>query len=97
MNQDGPRILDREDERRQLIEELIVQEGPDWAEQHKPGSFGCHELLDRTAFAADLLERYVLAHPACLGNEDWHRLAEQAADALQELYQRVGEAHLSAQ
>ena len=72
-------------------------EGPDWAEQHKPGSFGCHELLDRTALAVDLLERYVLSHRACVQNPDWYRLAEKAADALHELYQQVGEAHLSAQ
>jgi hypothetical protein len=96
MNQEIPKVLDRENVRRQLIEELIADEGPDWAEQHKPGSFDCHELLDRTALTADLVERYVLSHPACVVNEDWYRLAEQASDALHELYQRVGEAHLSA-
>src|SRR5438094_249059 len=94
MNQDAPKVLDRQDERRELIEDLIADQGPGWAEQYKPGSFGCHELLDRTALAADLVERYVLSHPACVGNEEWFQLAEQAADALHELYQRVGAAHL---
>ncbi len=89
--------IDREDERRQCVEDLIADEGPDWEKLHQPGSFGCHELLDRTALVADLMERYVLSHPACVQNAEWHSLAGQAADALHELYQRVGKAHLSAQ
>jgi hypothetical protein len=83
--------------REKIIGDLSAVDRPGWAEQHKPGSFGCHELLDRTALAADLVERYVLTHPACVRNPDWHRLAEKAADALHELYQQVGAAHASAQ
>ncbi len=88
------KVLDMEQERQQLIEELIADYGPHWVEQYKLGSFGCHELLDRTALVADTVERYVLAHPACVQNKDWFALAEQAVTALRELYQRVGEAHL---
>jgi hypothetical protein len=83
-----------EQERQQLIDELIADYGPDWAEQYKPGSFGCHELLDRTALVADNVERYVLTHPSCVQNRDWFVLAEQAVAALQELYQRIGQEHL---
>src|SRR5688572_13773353 len=82
--------------RQQRIDELTADHGPDWAEDQQPGSFGCHELLDRTALVMDLAERSLLEHPACIANEDWYRLAEQAVDALNELYQRVGKEHLTA-
>lgn len=86
--------LDLEQERQQLVGELLADHGPHWTEQCKPGSFGCHELLDRTSLVADLVEQYVLSHPACVQNRDWFALAEQAVAALRELYQRIGEEHL---
>ncbi|MCS6925523.1 MAG: hypothetical protein NZ578_06435 [Candidatus Binatia bacterium] len=87
-------VLDREQERQHLAEELLADHGPHWKEQYKPGSFGCHELLDRTSLVADLVEQRVLSHPACVQNPDWFALAEQAVSALRELYQQVGAAHL---
>lgn len=87
-------LPDTEQERQQRIAELTAGQGPEWFEQNKPGSAGCHELLDRTSIAADLVEQYVLAHPACVQNSDWFTLAEQAVTALRELYQRVGAEHL---
>jgi hypothetical protein len=86
--------LDTEHERQQLIDALKADHGPHWAEQYKPGSFGCHELLDRTALVADTVEQYVLTHPACVQQREWFALATQAVTALRELYQRIGEAHL---
>jgi hypothetical protein len=56
-------------------------------------SAGCHELLDRTALVSDLLERHLLSHPACVARPEWYLLAERAAAALRELYQRVGAEH----
>ena len=50
--------------------------------------------MDRTALAADVVERYVRTHPACVQNQEWFALAEQAVAALQELYQRISAAHL---
>ncbi len=94
----GPRAAktpDTEHERQQQVDEMTAEHGLDWTQQYKPGSFGCHELLDRVSLAADIVERHVLSHPACIQNRDWYALAEKAADALQELYQRVGEAHLN--
>ena len=44
--------------------------------------------------AAELVERSVLSHPSCVQNPAWFELAEQAATALQTLYQQVGAAHL---
>lgn len=62
-------------------------------EEYRPGSFGCHELLDRSAMIAGLVEEQIQNHPACVANAEWYGLAERAAAALRELYQRVGAAH----
>ena len=87
---------DTERERQELVDELATDLGAGGAEQYQPGSFGCHELLDRTALAADFVERHVLSQPACVLNAEWYELADQAVSALRELYQRVGAAHLDA-
>jgi hypothetical protein len=94
MGKHASKVPDAEHERQQLLDELAADYGPHWAEQYEAGSFGCHELLDRTALVADMVERYVRTHPACVQNREWFALAEQAAAALQELYQRVGATHL---
>lgn len=86
--------MDIEQERARLIDEFITSDGPQWAEKHAPGSFGCHELLDRTAIAADLVDQHIRCHPACVQNKEWFALAEKAATALAELYQRIGSLHL---
>jgi len=83
-----------ERDRLERIEAMIVEYGPGWSESYKPGSFGCHELLDRASLAADLVERSILSHPACVQNPEWFALAERAAAALQDLYQKVGQEHL---
>jgi hypothetical protein len=62
-------------------------------EAFKPGTFGCHELLDRTSLVADMIERFVLSHPACAQNPNWYALAEQATACLRDLYQRIGAEH----
>jgi hypothetical protein len=84
-----------ETERRQHIAEMAADAGEDWAKEYAPGSPGCHELLDRAALAADIVERHVVAHPACVANPEWYALAERAAAALRDLYQSVGKSHLS--
>lgn len=89
--------LELREERKQLIKELIADHGPDWETQYRPGSLGCHELLDRTSLLVDTVDRFVLSHPACVRNEEWFVLACEAVRILNELYQRVGEAHLSAE
>jgi len=78
---------DNEQLRNQQIEELVVESGPDWADRFKPGSFGCHELLDRSLIAAEFVEETVLTHPACIQNQEWYALANKATMALHELYQ----------
>jgi hypothetical protein len=86
---------DAEAERLRLANELASDTGPGWAEGFRPGTPGCHELMDRAAVLSDMLERHLLTHPACVAEPEWFALAEQAASALRELYQRIGEAHLA--
>ena len=87
-----PNEADRGRER--LAKELASDSGAGWADAYRPGSPGCHELLDRTALLSDMLERHLLGHPACVANPGWYALAERAAAALRELYQQVGAEHL---
>lgn len=84
---------DVENDRRQLLGEMDAEYGPEWSQLNAPGSFGCHELLDRTNLIGDLVEESVLNHPACIGNPEWFALASQAVEALRELYQTIGEDH----
>jgi hypothetical protein len=83
-----------EEDRQRQARELTEDSGPDWAKEFQPGSAGCHELLDRTALLAEMLERHILSHPACIARSEWYLLAEQAASALRLLYQQVGAEHL---
>lgn len=90
-----PQIEDNvEATRRRRIEDLASEAGPGWSDGFEPGSTGCHELLDRASIVADMIERCLLDHPACLTNPEWYRLAEQASAAVQRLYQLIGETHL---
>jgi hypothetical protein len=93
MNTKAIESCETEQERQQAVQELVAEQGPNWLEAFKPGSFGCHELLDRTSLAADIIERFVLSHPACAQNPSWYALAEQATACLRELYQRIGAEH----
>ncbi|MDO8672760.1 MAG: hypothetical protein Q7O66_15215 [Dehalococcoidia bacterium] len=94
MDKHTPERSDAEQLRQELIDEITADHGAHWAKQYPPGSFGCHELLDRTALIADLVDRHVLSHPACVQNKEWFALAEQALAALLELYQRIGAVHI---
>jgi hypothetical protein len=86
---------DVEQDRLAQANEFAAESGEGWMDTNRPGTFGCHELLDRTALIADMLERHVLAHPACVANPGWYQLAEQSAAAIRELYQQVGAEHLA--
>lgn len=68
---------------------------PGWESQYGPGSFGCHELLDRVHLLGDMVEGQVLNHPACALHPEWYQLACKATETLRELYQVVGERHLA--
>jgi len=78
--------------RQEYLEEFKADGEP--AEQAVPGTYGCHELLDRTAMLMTNVERYILEHPACVNNKEWFAMAYQAVDLLNELYQKIGAEHL---
>jgi hypothetical protein len=86
MSKRASKMSDTEEFRQQLL----ADHGPNLDEQYSIGSFGCHELLDRTFLVANMVDNYVLTHPACVQNQEWFALAEQALDALMDLYQRIG-------
>jgi hypothetical protein len=88
-------IPEQQQERQARVDELVAEHGAPWLDTFRPGSFGCHELLDRTMVAAGMVDQYVLSHPACVRDPEWFALARQASAALAELYQRVGAIHLS--
>lgn len=83
-----------EQERQRQAEALASDNGPNWMENYRPGTFGCHELLDRAAQFSAWLENDLLNHPACVANPEWYALAEQAAESVRRLYQRVGAEHV---
>jgi hypothetical protein len=83
-----------EADRLERLGDLAEGSGADWAGAFRPGSFGCHELLDRTAMIAGIVERQILDHPSCVLDPEWYALADRALAALNELYRRVGDAHV---
>ncbi len=85
---------DLENQRQQGVQEYESQTAPAALEDFRPGTFGCHELLDRTSLLADQVECAILSHPSCLQNREWYQLASEASAALRELYQRIGSKHL---
>ncbi len=87
-------VSDMIQERRQLLEQIAEDHGLEWRQLFAPGTSGCHELLDRVSLMAGMLERDILVHPACVRDEKWFGLASSAVDALQDLYQRIGELHV---
>lgn len=60
----------------------------------KPGSFGCHEILDRTLLAQEIVDEYILNHPSIEYKKKWVKLAEKASNALAALYQDIGKEHM---
>jgi hypothetical protein len=85
-----------EQARRLRIDELRGESGEKWLDDFRPGSAGCHELLDRSHLVADMVEQFLCDHPACAQDPEWFRLATQAAESLHELYQQVGAAMATA-
>ncbi|MDK1489401.1 hypothetical protein QN219_04935 [Sinorhizobium sp. 7-81] len=63
-------------------------------EKFAPGTHGCHEALHVASMLGDFVDERLCNHPAVLLNPEWYRLASAAQDALFELYQAIGSAHL---
>lgn len=85
-----------EAERAELARELVAEFGEDWSLEFRPGTAGCHELVDRASMLADIVARNLATHPACVARPEWFCLAQQALTALQTLYQRAADEHVAA-
>lgn len=59
-----------------------------------PGSFGCHEALHMASFLCNAVDEELSEHEAIKANPEWLALSRKAVDALGELYQKIGAAHL---
>ena len=66
MSSENERLAEIEEDRQLQIEEMVAERGEQWVQEYSPGSFGCHELLDRTSLAANQIEANILSHPACI-------------------------------
>jgi hypothetical protein len=92
MNGSTAEIDEIESARQEYLEEFKADEEP--CEEFVAGSYGCHELLDRTSVLMSNVDEYILGHPACVNNKEWFALAYKAVDLLNELYQKIGAEHL---
>jgi hypothetical protein len=86
---------DVERERQERLEDLVAEDGSDWADAYAPGTHGCHELYDRTMLAFNMVEELILSHPACVQDPEWFSAAYRSFKALEELYERIGSVHIT--
>ncbi len=84
-----------ESQRHDAIAEIEAVDGPAWTDGYEPGTFGCHELLDRVHRISSLFQERVLEHPACLQNPEWYQLANSAVETIEKLYREISATHLS--
>ena len=54
--------------------------------------FHMHEVLDRTALLIDMIDSYLMEHPAM--KPKWKKLAFKAQDKLNQIYYECSEEHL---
>lgn len=59
----------------------------------KIDDYDVHEALDRTHIFMEMFS-YVSEHPAVSKNEQWRLKAEEAHNAMWELYKMIGAEHL---
>ena len=53
-----------------------------------------HEALHMASFLASAVHEQLVRHPAICANDEYFKLASAAADALSELYHKIGMDHL---
>ena len=85
---------DAEQERQNLLKQIRLDLGENPQVKYGPGTFGCHELLDRTALILRLLEDEIIKHPSCILQPEWFALAREATTVVCHLYQKIGGEHL---
>jgi hypothetical protein len=74
------------------VEEQLIRDGLD-PKNFLPGTFGCHEALDRTSLIMEMVGQ-LADHPAIKLNEEWQNLATDAHNKLFQLWQKIGEKHV---
>jgi hypothetical protein len=67
---------------------------PDPPDGYGPGSFSCHEALDRVALLERLIDNELGEHPAIKANPAWLIRVETVCTELAKLYQEIGSVHL---
>lgn len=60
----------------------------------RPGTHGCHELLDRVSIILSNFNDFVEGHPALANDPQWSTLVDDIASRLMALYQSIGAEHL---
>jgi hypothetical protein len=60
---------------------------------YSPGTYGCHELLDRCCLISEIVGEFS-DHPGMDAHPDWKAKVESAANILCMLYQEIGSVHL---
>ncbi len=65
-------------------------------EQFREGSFGFHELLDRTSLFADMFRTFICEHTSMrvTRNNKIRLKADKIQEALWDLYQEIGVGHV---
>lgn len=58
-----------------------------------PGSYGCHEALDRVHMFVNMLDSNLADHPSIKMNDEWLGMVENAIEILADLYQKIGAKH----
>lgn len=94
MSTDQHDLNEIEARRQEAIAEMSAIDGSACLDAYRPGTFGCHELMDRVHLICSMFQQHVLEHPACTQNSEWYRLADAAVEAMEALYQEVGASHL---
>lgn len=79
---------------RALIEG-INEHGSDFQlkERFKPGSYGCHEAIDRCDTVIDLIEDRLLSHPSIYLNQELYRKMRIAQQFLTDCYEELFTIH----
>jgi Zn-dependent oligopeptidase len=90
-----------EQDRQEAVEEYIAnqfdeedQTAETIARNSQPGTYDCHEVLDKSSELLDSVARHLMQHPSIISNPKWFTLAHNAHTMLFNLYQDIGAEHL---
>jgi hypothetical protein len=64
-------------------------------DEFKPGTMGCHEAMHMAGFLKNAVMEQLVCHPAIERDPIWYATAQEAFNALADLYQAIGSVHLS--